>query len=775
MALVSTSSAAPLPGAAARDEALEGRLQSALAAQGASYEPRTRHRAADGSPEYTNRLILETSPYLLQHAHNPVDWYPWGEEAVAAARRLDRPIFLSVGYSTCHWCHVMERESFEDPEIAAYLNAHFIPIKVDREERPDVDAVYMDVVMALTGGGGWPMTVVLTPDRQPFFAGTYFPPRAGVRGASAGLAEMLPSLVRAYTEERDALVAHAAGLTARLRAAAEPKSGGDVPGPEVLDRANALLAAQFDEEQGGFGGAPKFPQSSRLDFLLRYQRRTGDREALRRVVATLDRMAAGGIRDQLGGSFHRYATDRAWRVPHFEKMLYDNSLLASTYLEAFQATGDRRHAEVAREVLDDLLRELAGEGGAFHSATDADSVAPGGHEEEGRFFTWTPDEIAAVLGPDRARLVALRYGVTEAGDLDGRSVLYAARSDEEVAREVGLEPVAVRAELAAARAELHRARAGRPPPLEDDKVLADWNGLAISAFARGGRVLREPRYVEAASRAADFLLREMVVDGSLARAWRRGRRGGEAVLDDYAFVIAGLLDLYEAGFEIRWLEAAIALQRRMNERFADAAHGGYYLTAADSDPLLFRDKPIYDGAVPSGNSVAVMNLLRLHELTADERHRTEALRALAALGPDVTASPLVAPRLLAALDFELDVVKEVALVRPSPAADLSPFLDALARTHLPSSVLVVATEGEDAERLAKLVPWVEGKPARDGRVTAYVCERRVCRLPTTDPAVFAAQLAAAPQAATPTAPPPSQPPREPGAAEAAGGTPGAGA
>jgi uncharacterized protein YyaL (SSP411 family) len=602
----------------------------------------------------------------------------------------------------------------------------------------------MEVVLALNGSGGWPANVVLTPERQPFFAGTYFPPRAGVRGARAGLAEMLPSLVRAYTEERAAVVAHAAELTGRLRAAAEPKSVGAVPGAAILDRANALLAAQYDGEQGGFGGAPKFPQSTRIDFLLRYHRRSGDAEALRRAVTTLDRMAAGGIRDQLGGSFHRYATDRAWRVPHFEKMLYDNALLASTYLEAFQATGDARHAEVAREVLDDLLREMTDANGAFHSATDADSPAPGGHEEEGRFFTWTPAELEAALGPDRARLAALRWGVTDRGNLEGRSVLHAPQTDEEVATAVGLEPETVRTELAAARAELLRVRATRPPPLEDDKILADWNGLAISALARGARVLREPRFARAGSHAADFILREMVVDGSLRRSWRRGRIGTEAVLDDYAFLIAGLLDLYEATFEVRWLEAALALQKRMSERFADPARGGYFLTATGSDPLLFREKPVYDGAVPSGNSVAVMNLLRLYEFTTDERHREEAMRALAAFGPEVTAAPLVAPRLLAALDFQLDVVKEVALVRPSPSADLSPFLDALARTYLPNSVLVVATEGEDDARLEELVPWVEDKPAREGRVTAYVCERRVCRLPTTDPAIFTAQLAARP-------------------------------
>ena len=746
--LLPSSGASPapgaLPGAEARDAALTERLRHALAEQPVGYEPRTRHLAADGSPLYTNRLVLESSPYLLQHAHNPVDWYAWGEEAFAAARRLDRPIFLSVGYSTCHWCHVMERESFEDPDVAAYLNANFIAVKVDREERPDVDAVYMEFVMALTGNGGWPMNVVLTPDREPFFGGTYFPPRAGVRGAEAGLEEILRNVAQAYREEREAVVAHARDLTQRLQAAAAPRSGGAVPGADVLDRANALLAAQYDEQNGGFGTAPKFPQAARLDFLLRYARRSGDAAALRRVTTTLDRMAEGGIRDHVGGGFHRYATDRAWRVPHFEKMLYDNALLASTYLEAFQATGEPRFGRVASEVLDDMIREMSDERGAFHSASDADSLAPGGHEEEGRFFTWTPAELALVLGPDRARMFALRYGVTDEGNLEGRSVLHVAKPVDEVAAAVGLPATDVERELESARLELREARAKRPPPLEDDKVLADWNGLAISALARGARILRQPGFAVAASRAADFVLTEMVRDGDLARSWRRGRIGAAAVLDDYAFLIAGLLDLYEATYELRWLEAATALQTRVDERFADRDRGGYFRTPAGGEELLFRDKPIYDGALPSGNSVAVLNLLRLHELTADDRHRETAMRALAAFGPEVAGAPLVAPRLLAALDFHLDVVKEVVLVRPDATSDLTPFLDVLARTHAPSSVLVVATEGDEAERLGALVPWALGKPARDGAVTAYVCERRVCRLPATDPAVFASQLAARP-------------------------------
>jgi len=703
--------------------------------------PRTRHLAPDGAPLFTNRLVLESSPYLQQHAHNPVSWYPWGDEAFAAARRLGRPIFLSIGYSTCHWCHVMERESFEDPAIARLLNERFVAIKVDREERPDVDDVYMSAVQALTGGGGWPMTVVMTADGQPFFGATYLPPRDGDRGMRTGLATVLTTLADRHAAEPQTIAAHAAEVTRAVQAAARPASPGAVPDASPLHAARAQLAASFDREHGGFGRAPRFPRTSTLELLLRHHRRTGDPETRVLVERTLEHMAAGGIRDHVGGGFHRYATDAAWRVPHFEKMLYDNALLAVAYLEGFQATGNPDFAAVAREILDYLTREMLDAGGAFHAATDADSLAPGGHEEEGRFFTWTPDELEAVLGPDRARLVAARYGVTAAGNLDGRSVLYLARPLGEVAREVGLDEAQVQGEIAAALPLLYAARAARPHPLRDDKVIAAWNGLAISAFARASRVLGDAAYAARASRAADFVLREMVVDGMLRRAWSGGTARERAVLEDYAFLVAGLLDLYEATFESRWLAAAIELQGQLDAHYLDPSDGGYFTTPSDGELLLTRDKPAYDGALPSGNAVAALNLLRLHELSGDERYQAQARQLFGVFAATFASAPGSFPRMLTALDYFLDTPKEIVVIAPAELDEARPLLDEIAATYLPNAVVVAAPE-RDVAGLANLVPLVADKKALGGRATAYVCERRVCKLPTSDVAMLRRQLAA---------------------------------
>ncbi|MEW6271443.1 MAG: thioredoxin domain-containing protein [Thermodesulfobacteriota bacterium] len=729
-----------MPGAEPFPADLARCLGVAAARRAREHAPRTSHLAPDGAPLYTNRLVLETSPYLQQHAHNPVDWYPWGEDAFAAARRLGRPIFLSIGYSTCHWCHVMERESFEDVEIARLLNERFVAVKVDREERPDVDEVYMSAVLALSGGGGWPMTVVMTPDGEPFFGGTYLPPRDGERGLRTGLATVLQVLAERYASDRDQVVAHAADVARAVREAARPPAAGAVPDAAPLHAAVRTLHATFDAENGGFGGAPKFPRTVTLELLLRHHRRTGDPESLAMVLTTLDRMAAGGVRDHVGGGFHRYATDAAWRVPHFEKMLYDNALLAVAYLEAFQATGERRFADVARDTLDYLAREMMSEQGALHAATDADSLSPAGREEEGRFFTWTPDELEAVLGPDRARLFAARHGVTLEGNLDGRSVLHLARPLEDVARESGLDVAQLDAEIEGARRLLHEARARRPAPLRDDKVIAAWNGLAISAFARAGRVLGEPRFTAHAARAADFVLGEMVEDGELRRTWIAGEARHDAVLEDHAFVIAGLLDLHEATFDARWLEAALGLQARLDARFADDEAGGYFATRDDGERLLARAKPSYDGALPSGNSVAAQNLLRLYELTGDERHRERAQRLLGAFAQVFAAMPASFPRMLAALDFALDTPKEVVVIAPSDVAEARPLLGEVARIFLPNAVLVAASE-HDAADAAGLVPLLADKRALGGKPTAYVCERRVCKLPTSDVATLRRQLA----------------------------------
>ncbi|HEY3233357.1 MAG TPA: thioredoxin domain-containing protein, partial [Polyangiaceae bacterium] len=468
---------------------LKALLKAALSAKGSGYLPRTRHKNADGTAKYTNRLILESSPYLLQHAHNPVNWFAWGEEAFEHARALHRPIFLSVGYSTCHWCHVMEEESFEDEEIAQYLNQHYIAIKVDREELPDVDAVYMTFLQALTGNGGWPMSVWLTPSRDPFFAGTYFPPRAGARGSRRGFLDLLREQAERFASSPSTVAETARDNVGRLQAASAPEPSGDFPPASLLKTARAQAAQRFDPEFGGGRGAPKFPSSFPIRLLLRVARRAGDAEARRMAVSTLEHMRQGGIYDQVGGGFHRYSTDARWLVPHFEKMLYDNALLVVAYLDAAQATGDARLATTVRETLDYLLRDMTGPNGTFYCATDADSPTPNGRREEGVFFTWTPSELRSALGEDDARAAANWFGVTAGGNFDGRSILFAERRLEDVARELSMAPPVLEARLAGIRTRLLDVRSRRPPPLRDDKVMVAWNGLAVSAFARAALVL----------------------------------------------------------------------------------------------------------------------------------------------------------------------------------------------------------------------------------------------------------------------------------------------
>ncbi len=731
-----------LPGAPPLGEVLRRDLAERLAAAGAAYEPRTRHLREDGSPLYTNRLFLSSSPYLQQHAHNPVNWFPWGDEAFEAARRLKRPVLLSIGYSTCHWCHVMEEESFEDPEIARVMNELYIPIKVDREVRPDVDAIYMQAVQMMSGGqGGWPLNAWLTPDREPFFGGTYFPPRDGDRGARTGFLTILQQLSRVYHEQPDKVAQAAAQLVEALQAGlgGHPPASSP-PDAGVLRRAFGFYAGHFDPVDGGLNRAPKFPSSLPVRFLLRYDRRTGEDQALEMATLTLRKMATGGLYDQAGGGFHRYATDARWLVPHFEKMLYDNALLAVTYLEAWQATGDPSFARITREILRYVRRDMTSPEGAFYSATDADSRTPDGHAEEGYFFTWTPEEIQSVLDPVAARLVKAHYGVTAGGNFEGRSILHVARPLEEVAAELEVPAEEARRLLDAAREALYEARKARPAPLRDEKVLAAWNGLMIGAFARAGLALDEAADVEAAAAAARFILERMRDDrGRLNRSFKDGRAEHPAFLEDYAFLIGGLLDLYEAGSDPRWLREAVALQAILDDHYADPA-GGYYTTSDDHEKLLAREKPGYDGAEPSGNSVAALNLLRLAHFTGEDRYRAAADRLLAAFGATLEGSPAALSEMLLALDFRLDDVREVVLVTPSAKASAGVLLDPLRRLFLPSRVLAVVPQGKAQAPHAALLPMVEGKIAQEGKVTAYVCKLGVCRLPTTDPSELVEQL-----------------------------------
>ena len=729
-----------LPGVARVDEDLQRKLDAALASQESDYVPRTHHLREDGSPRFTNRLIYESSPYLLQHAHNPVNWYPWSEEAFERAKRENKPVFLSIGYSTCHWCHVMERESFEDEEIAAFLNRHFIAIKVDREERPDVDSVYMTAVQILTGRGGWPMTIIMTPDKDPFFGGTYFPPRKGLRGSRAGLIDILTEMVRLYQQEPTRVVQQAQELSQKVARVTTTYRGEGVPSDRLIVTAAQRLASAFDPVEGGFGRAPKFPQPARLAVMLRYARRTQDPGALQIVTTTLDKMADGGIYDHLGGGFHRYSTDGQWLVPHFEKMLYDNAQLTSVYLDAWQLTGNPKYRRVAREVLDYVAAEMLSPDGGFYSATDADSPTPSGHDEEGWFFTWTPDELEQLVGKEQAAIVGAVYGVTPGGNFDGRSILHRDKTNREVAAKHGITPKRVAEVLAEARPVLYQARASRPPPIRDEKVIAAWNGLMISAFARGAWVLSEPRYAALGTNAARFVLEGMRDDdGALVRTYKSGQKSSAAFLDDYAFMVAACLDLYEATGDEAWLDRAMELQTIQDAEYADAEEGGYFMTANDGEELLVREKPSTDGAVPSGNSVAALNLLRLHDFTDNAKWREQAEALFASLGGRFQRVPNAYPALLVALDYYYDVPLEIAVVAEADLGDTAPLADRLRETFVPNKVFCVLTDAAASVQQGA-VPWLEGKRALEGKPTAYVCERGRCDLPTSSPPVFQRQI-----------------------------------
>ena len=714
-----------LPGALPHPEPLAQALADAVAARGPSYQPRTHHLAEDGRPRFTNRLALERSPYLLQHAHNPVDWWPWGEAAFEEARRLGRPVFLSVGYSTCHWCHVMEGESFEDETIARVLNGRYVAIKVDREERPDVDQLYMTAVQLLTGGGGWPMSVWLTPDKEPFFGGTYFPPRDGARHGMRGFLSILEEVAAVYGADPARVAQATSSLTGAVRAAlsAAGAPADAPPGPAPIAAAVEAVARLYDPVHGGYRRAPKFPSSLPVRLLLRHHRRSGDARSLEMACTSLEKMAGGGLHDQLAGGFHRYSTDERWLVPHFEKMLYDNALLAQAYAEAWQVTGREDFARVARTTLDYLVRELQSPEGGFYSATDADSEG-----EEGRCFVWSEAEVREVLGAEADRFCAF-YDVSPGGNWEGANVLHVPRPDE-----------AEWAALAPARAALLERRAARPQPLRDEKVLASWNGLAIGALAFGGRVLSEPRWVEAAARAGHHVLRRMVVAGRLQRTWFEGRSGTPAFLDDHAFLCAGLLDLYEATFQPLWLGAALELAGQLERRFGDGEAGGWFSTADDHERLLAREKATHDGAEPSGASVAVAVMLRLATFTGEERWHDAAVRALRQLRPALEASPLSLTEALVGLDHFTDRALQVVLVWPEGAAPSEPLLSVLRRTFLPARALLGAAEGAGVAALARLAPVAAGKVAHGGGLTAWVCERGACRLPATDAGSLTAAL-----------------------------------
>jgi uncharacterized protein len=658
-----------------------------------------------------NRLARETSPYLLQHSDNPVDWYPWGEEALARAREQDRPILLSVGYSACHWCHVMERESFEDAETAAYMNERFVNVKVDREERPDVDAIYMEAVQAMSGHGGWPMTVFLDPDGVPFYGGTYFPPDES-RGMPS-FRMVMEAVVDAFARKRDEIRERAGETRSRLGAIGAIEPAAEPPEAALLEQAVELLLESADRERGGFGGAPKFPPASALELLLARETTGGQMSAA--VERTLDAMMAGGIYDQLGGGFARYSVDAAWLVPHFEKMLYDNALLARAYLHGWQALGHERYRRVCEETLDWLLREMRGAEGGFYSALDADSEG-----EEGRFYVWTPEQLERVLG-EGAAVVAEHFGVTESGNFEGASILHLpGGADSEPPP--GLDE---------ARRALYEARSRRVWPGLDDKRLASWNALAIAALADAGAVLDREDYLDAARGCAEFVLGSMRDgEGRLLRTFKDGRSHLNGYLEDHAFLLEALLTLYEATFEQRWFDEALALAETTIERFGDPERGGFFSTSSDHEELIARRKEIGDHPIPSGNSSAALGMLRLSALSGERSYEEQAEGVLRLFAAPAVRRPDAFAHLLRALDFHLAPTREVALVAPASAAESRDDLAKLAavvRERLrPHLVLAGGAEGTTSP------PLLADRPAVDGKPAAYVCESFACQAPVTD-------------------------------------------
>jgi uncharacterized protein YyaL (SSP411 family) len=674
-----------------------------------------------------NRLGQETSPYLLQHAHNPVDWYPWGDEAFERAKAENKPVLLSIGYSSCHWCHVMERESFEDPAIAALMNEHFVSIKVDREERPDVDDVYMKAVQLLIGRGGWPLTAFLSPDRKPFHGGTYFPPTD--RHGLPGFPRVLLAVAKAYRERPEEIARATSRLVAGVESLEAPPSAVDSLDPELPARAAAALLRHVDGVHGGLGGAPKFPHTQAFQLLLRQHVKTGRSDYLDAVRLTCERMASGGMYDQIGGGFHRYSVDERWLVPHFEKMLYDNAQLSRLYLEAHQVTGDPALARVVTQTLDYVLREMRDPGGSFYSATDADSEG-----EEGKYFVWTLDEVRAVVGADDADLVCRYWDITEEGNFEGRSIAHVTVSVGQLAKTFGRSPEQAAAAIDAARRRLYEARQKRVPPLRDEKIITAWNALMISGLAEAGRVLGQSTYVDAAAAAAEFVWSRLRRDGRLLHVWAQGVGKQSAFLDDHAFLMAALVDLYEATGDRLHLDRAVELTTDLETHFRDE-RGGYFFTPDDGEALITRSKAGTDGALPSGNAVAALVHQRLHALTGDDHHRERAEEILRLYHAAAAEQPFAYATYLEALELYAETPTEVVIVGKAGDPDARALEDVVRRTYLPHRALVRVASDDPKPPAPAL-----GRPARGGRATAYVCRNFTCSEPTTDPEALAALL-----------------------------------
>lgn len=704
-----------------------------LIRQGNEYFGRIIIVAEPESPKgQRNRLGNETSPYLLQHADNPVDWYPWGSEAIERARSEDKPIFLSIGYSSCHWCHVMEHESFENAEIAAFLNEHFVSIKVDREERPDLDEIYMTAVQIMTQSGGWPMTVFLTPELKPFYGGTYFPPTD--RWGRPGFLTVLKQVQQHWSENREKILESAEQLTGYISKAAGSNEASESPIDEnIINKAADDLARNYDTAYGGFGPAPKFPSAPSNAVLLRAFFRTKNKNYLDMATTTLDRMASGGLYDQLGGGFHRYSVDEQWLAPHFEKMLYDNAQLAQAYIEAYQLTDNAEYRRIVEETFDYVLRDMTGEDGGFYSAENADSEG-----EEGKFYVWKSAEIDDALGEDAALFKAW-YNVRDDGNFSsqesyhiGQNILHLTRSVADVANEFDMEPPALIERLATLKQALFEVREKRVRPSLDDKVIAAWNGLMMSAFAMGFQVLKVPRYKTAAEKAANFILTNMIVDGKLMRTYREGQARHLGCLDDHAFLVIGLIDLYEATFELRWLDEAHKLAQTMIDRFWDTDKGGFFYASEDHEDLIARTKPTYDGAEPSGNSMAALGLLRLAVLKGDTSYSDKAETVLKLGHKSAIATPRAYLKYIQAANLYVHASVEIALAGEPGSAEIEAFLTAIHDRFLPGKTLaLISPDTPDREGIEKKVPLLLGKRLIDGKPAAFVCRDFACRQPVT--------------------------------------------
>ena len=692
------------------------------------------HKSAEGSgKKHYNRLKLEKSPYLLQHADNPVDWYAWGPEAFEKARKENKPIFLSIGYSTCHWCHVMAHESFENPEVARLMNEVFICIKVDREERQDIDNIYMRVCQMMTGSGGWPLTILMTPDKKPFFAGTYIP-RESNHGR-LGMLDLIPRIKEVWDTQHDEIIKSADQITEKLNMIAQSSSGSELD-KSTLKAAYEQLNGRYSEQYGGFGNAPKFPSPQNLLFLLRYWQSTNDEKALRMVVKTLQSMQNGGIYDHIGFGFHRYSTDSHWLVPHFEKMLYDQAMLAMAYIESYQATGIKEFEETAKEIFTYVMRDMTDEKGGFYSAEDADSEGV-----EGKFYVWTEEEVRHILKGDEADLIINVYSIDKNGNFrdeatgenTGANILHLDKSLTEVAFKNKESVDGLKERVEASRQKLFAVRNKRVHPHKDDKILTDWNGLMIAALAKGAQAFDEPKYAEAAKRAADFILTGMRrEDGRILHRYRDGHTAILANVDDYAFLIWGLLELYETVFDVDYLQTALDLNSEMIKYFWDKQDGGFYFTAEDAEELIVRQKEIYDGAIPSGNSVAVSNLFRLSRITANTDFEDKANKIMLAFSKDVESAPSGYTQLMVALGFGIGPSYEIVIVGDPEADDTKEMLSSLGKHFIPYKVVLLKHDDQETADITRIAEYTEYHSSFDGKATAYVCLDFACKMPVTN-------------------------------------------